>query len=543
MRKYETKRSLKLILNRFKRSIMKTKLALFFASFCFIVTLFIFIAGLELSTYHILIGSGLLSLLYLGTNYFISDLLKEVNLIQQSFSKSIINVAQESNISTKKSELMNLANELNSFRNNYVNSLNKLDSLLLGHSNGHEDKLGETSLLYSKLINLEKLLMNFSKSAVTFSSKTFNTNLINNDLDSYRGIYRNALQDILKANIVNNEQLKELVEAMQQINNGNFDFNFSQNYNGQLKDAQVYLKQISIKINKIMGLFNSIVNSIENEVSVITGNFQEITEGSNRQLAQIENILAAMEEMNTTIADNSKSCTSTEAVAKESKVAAEQGCDSVRAITENSRNTGMTMQNFSTSIISLSTSFNSISDLAAEIDDIADQTNLLALNAAIEAARAGEQGRGFAVVADEVKKLAERASKSANEITKTISEIQGEVDNSIGLVSQSTEEIFAVIDNSETAEGITSGIVDISQAVLDLISQIAVASEEQSSTSDQITKNLESYNEVSHNSSSVINEIYTSVDKVENLVADLKGEITNTFKYGKNVVRESVYSN
>lgn len=103
------------------------------------------------------------------------------------------------------------------------------------------------------------------------------------------------------------------------------------------------------------------------------------------------------------------------------------------------------------------------------INAIAQQTNLLALNATIEAARAGEAGKGFAVVANEVKDLAGETAKATEDIGTKIGAIQSATVLAVEAIGK---------------------INDIIQSISTLQSSNAGAVEEQSSTTNEMTRNL-----------------------------------------------------
>ena len=65
-----------------------------------------------------------------------------------------------------------------------------------------------------------------------------------------------------------------------------------------------------------------------------------------------------------------------------------------------------------------------IEGFSTVIGGISNRTNTLSLNASLEAVKAGESGKGFIHIADEIRELAEKSSKSSNDIAETIQAIQ-----------------------------------------------------------------------------------------------------------------------
>jgi len=153
-----------------------------------------------------------------------------------------------------------------------------------------------------------------------------------------------------------------------------------------------------------------------------------------------------------------------------------------------------------------------INDAVKQVMRIADQTNLLALNAAIEAGRAGKHGKGFAVVADTVRNLAETSESNAGDIAKLVEDIQSKArsvgesikaaaETALNEVSKGKEIINRLVQIKaemvliyDGGEQIATGANEMNIAIAEAQrggESIAAAAEEQSATSEQVLKTLD----------------------------------------------------
>jgi methyl-accepting chemotaxis protein len=249
--------------------------------------------------------------------------------------------------------------------------------------------------------------------------------------------------------------------------------------------------------------------------------------GSQEQSSQAGEVATAVGQMTATILETSKNADNATAAAKNAGNIAKEGGKVVDETVKGMIRIADVVKKSAETVQALGKSSDQIGEIVQVIDDIADQTNLLALNAAIEAARAGEQGRGFAVVADEVRKLAERTTKATKEIAGMIKQIQKDTGDAVVSMQQGTVEVENGKQLADKAGKSLKEIIHGSDEVVDIITQVATASQEQSAAAEQISQNIEAISNVTHESATGIQQIARASEDLNRLTSDLQNLVSN----------------
>lgn len=281
--------------------------------------------------------------------------------------------------------------------------------------------------------------------------------------------------------------IQNIDSVLGKLSQKKFDVKVDMEYKGTFRPIEQSMKEIIYVLHSVMeSIFHTsqMVTSSASENNLIA---KELTDGATSQASAIEQLITYIRTISNDVERNAENTGEVYEYSEKVK----------RTIVSSEDKASILVDTMSEMIQSSQKIF----EIISIIEEIAGHTNLLSFNASIEAARAGNSGTGFAVVASEIKKLADSTGEAANRTkdliqksnkiveegntkVKELCSSLGYVNNAVNVVSEKS------IHVSEVSKAQAKTLLEL-EATIQSISEVVQNNLELAKDVQQNSENLE----------------------------------------------------
>jgi methyl-accepting chemotaxis protein len=304
--------------------------------------------------------------------------------------------------------------------------------------------------------------------------------------DGQAGVYRNltvGMNDVMSAF---GGPLADMRAVVEKVAERDLTVRMREDYSGDYAAVAAAMNRALGNVETTLAGMSSASDRVAVAASEISSGNQSLSQAATEQASTLEEVTSSLQEITAMSKQNAGNAQQARAMALGASEGADRGTRS--------------MQQLSEAVTLIRKQADQTARIVKTIDEIAFQTNLLALNAAVEAARAGDSGKGFAVVAEEVRNLAMRSAEAAKTTSALIEESVKSSEQGVRL----NAEVAAHFDE------ITSKV----KKVVEVMGEIATASEHQSRGVSQINSAVDEMSRVTQHNAATTEESAAAAEEL-----------------------------